>query len=169
MVSVDGQHAYGVENIVTGKQKDVYVARMISYIYIYVDSSLAVTKEQKKMLPTPKNQGEFDVEDIRGSCREHGQQGMDCAGEVDRIRLGMNDAGVCTKDVSKGAPVYLASQLITMKLAQTARAALQKKGGINIFTERFWVLSFGTFCCFLDFGCFERKSYFLFRFFIFVS
>ena len=51
---------YGVEDIVTGRSREVHSARMRPY----ADASLNVTAELKEAYNNLKSQGEFDVERI---------------------------------------------------------------------------------------------------------
>lgn len=62
MVSAAGQHAYGAENIVTGKRPEVSVARMSPY----ADKSLTITTELLETFTATHNQGELEMEAIRG-------------------------------------------------------------------------------------------------------
>ena len=51
---------YGVEDIVTGRSREMHIARMQPY----VGASLDVTAELKEVFKNPKSQGRFNKERI---------------------------------------------------------------------------------------------------------
>ena len=60
VVSKTGQHVYGVEDIVTGRSREVHIERMRPH----ANASLNVTAELKEVFNNLKSRGEFDMERI---------------------------------------------------------------------------------------------------------
>ena len=127
VVSKTGGHVYGVEDIITGRSREVHIARMRPY----ADASLNVTAELKEVFNNLKSQGELDMERIEGADLE-----ADSEEDVVKVKwVGLDEEETTWEPVSTiyaDAPKYTAAQLRKLRLTKEVRDDLKKKYGMKV-------------------------------------
>ena len=127
MASKTGGHAYGVKDIVTGRSREVHIARMRPY----ADASLNVTAELKEIFNNFESQGEFDMEMI---------DAVDLAADSEEYVVKVKWVGLDKEEttweplstIHTDAPKYVVAQLRKLRLTKEVRDGLKKKYGMKV-------------------------------------
>ena len=127
VVSKTVGHVYGVEDIVTGRSREVHIARMRPY----ADASLNVTVELKEVFNDLKSQGGFDMERIEAVDLAAGSEGY-----VVKVKwVGLDEEETTWEPVSTlsaDAPKSVVAQLRKLRLAKEVRNDIKKKYSIKV-------------------------------------
>ena len=127
MASKTGGHAYGVKDIVTGRSREVHIARMRPY----ADASLNVTAELKEIFNNFESQGEFDMEMI---------DAVDLAADSEEYVVKVKWVGLDKEEttwkplstIHTDAPKYVVAQLRKLSLTKEVRDDLKKTYGMKV-------------------------------------
>ena len=117
---------YGVEDIVTGRSREVHIAR----VRPYADASLTVAAELKEVFSNLKNQGEFDMERIEAvnlaaDSEEH-------VVKVKWVELDEEETWEPLSTIYADAPKYVVYQLLKLRLMKEVLDNLKKKYGMKV-------------------------------------
>ena len=125
VVSAAKKHVYGVQNIVSGKVRDVHVARL----RFYADSELDVTSDLKDVFQHSFGQGEHEMEAVLNIGPAH-----DDSGYLVRVRWAGfeedEDTWQPLSEVYDDAPQFVKQELRKMKLSADVKDKIKKKHNI---------------------------------------
>ena len=127
VVSKPGGHVYGVEDIATGRSREVHIAWMRPY----ADASLNVTAELKEVFNNLESQGDFDMERI---------EAVDVAANGEGYVVKMEWVGLDEEETTweplstiyADAPEYVVAQLWKLRFTKKVRDDLKKKYGMKV-------------------------------------
>ena len=128
VVSGGSEHVRAMEDIVTGKTKEVHVVRMRPY----ADSSLVVGAEVREVFEITKHQGEFEIADVISVGKDPAR-----VGEY-RVQIawdGLENEEPTWEPMSTvyaDAPKYLEQKLRRMRLNSVTKRALKWKYDMNL-------------------------------------
>ena len=127
VVTAEKKHVYSVQNIISGEERDVHVARL----RFYSDSALEITSDLKEVFQHTFNQGEFEMEALLNMGESH-----DGSGYVVRVRWAgfeeEEDTWEPLKTLWEDAPQFVKQQLRKMKLRSDVQDILKKNYGITL-------------------------------------
>ena len=120
-------HVYGVQNIITGKVKDVYVLRL----QLYVDADLEMTAALREVFQHAFTQGEVEMAGIVDISKAEDGQGFDV--KVDWVRIDEEESSwEPLATMWDGAPQFVKSELRKLRLGRGVRSRLQKFYGFAL-------------------------------------